>query len=262
MRIVILTGMGRGMASLALPALRKAGHDVAGVIYSEEQIVDRKKWFRRRLKKVVRIGLLGAINGIRMRDWFGDAPAALLGIGEIAEVAAAHGVPFETTPAINTDRTVELMTRFAPDIALSLGNSYIGKRVFSIPRYGMLNIHHELLPEYRGAQTLLWELHDGRAMTGYTIHRIDATIDGGAILLRREVPADLAPALRDSVIRTCAKVYAASIDGLLEVLSDFESFADGGSAQGRSGRSFTTPTFGQYLKIARNHRRLAAEARH
>jgi len=258
MKLVILTGMRRGMASLALPALQAAGHEVAGVIVSEEQIVDRKKWFKRRLKKVMRIGLFGALNGIRMREWFGDAPATLAGMRDVADVAAEAGVPLETTPTVNNDRTVELMNRFAPDLALSLGNSYIGRRVFSIPRHGMINIHHELLPEYRGAQTLLWQLYDGAAMTGYTIHRIDATIDGGAILLRREVPADLGPTLRESVIRTCAKVYKASIEGLLEVLRDFDVLATRAASQG-GGRSFTTPTFRQYLRIARNHRRLAGK---
>src|SRR3712207_8581825 len=37
-------------------------------------------------------------------------------------------------------------------LGLSLGNSYISSRIFTLPTYGMLNIHGEVLPDFQNAQ--------------------------------------------------------------------------------------------------------------
>ena len=56
MRIVILTGVSRGLASLALPCLaEEPAIDVAMVVYSEGRIRDRWRERRRKLRKVMRI---------------------------------------------------------------------------------------------------------------------------------------------------------------------------------------------------------------
>jgi methionyl-tRNA formyltransferase len=260
MRIAILTCMRRGMASLALPQLVASQHTVAGVIYSEERVPRKKNWWKRRLKKTMRIGIFGALNGIRMRRWFGDEPADLLQLAPVDEVATKLGVPFHVTTAINTQQTIDLMKALDADLAISLGNSYIGSKVFSIPTHGMINIHHEVLPEFRGAHTVLWQLHEGRSETGYTIHRIDATIDGGAILYRETMPIEPHASLHETVVKNCARVYVKSIDGLLTVLDRFSELAGSVALQGE-GRSFTTPSFAQFLRMARNNRRLFRSAR-
>jgi len=259
MRIVILTCMQRGMASLALPKLVASQHTVARVIYSEERVPRKKSW-KRRLRKAMRIGILGALNGIRMRRWFSEEPADLLHLRAIGEVAESLHVPFHVTSAINTERTIELMRDARADIGISLGNSYIGRNVFSIPGMGMINIHHEVLPQFRGAHTVLWQLHEGRAETGYTIHRIDATIDGGAIIHGEKMPIELRPTLHETVVQNCARVYERSVDGLIDVLDRFDDVVDRVAPQGE-GRSFTTPSFRQFLRMSRNHRQLLRSAR-
>jgi methionyl-tRNA formyltransferase len=53
---------------------------------------------------------------------------------------------------------------------------------------GVLNLHPSLLPAYRGPAPLFWQLRAGETRTGVTLHRIDAGIDTGDILSRKEVP--------------------------------------------------------------------------
>jgi folate-dependent phosphoribosylglycinamide formyltransferase PurN len=62
----------------------------------------------------------------------------------------------------------------------------------------MINIHHELLPEFLGAQSVLWQLHEGSTKTGFTIHRIDDPgwlfYENGACLIMAGECRDAMPA--------------------------------------------------------------------
>lgn len=259
MRLVLLTGVRNGLASLAVPKLLAAGHDIARVICCEGREVRNRKWLQRRVRKTLRIGLLGAINGVRIRSWFSSEPAALLGIESLEDVAARHQVPFFVAPATNSPRTVELMTEAAADLGISLGNGYIARRVFDIPSFGMINTHHEVLPEYRGAQSVVWQLYDGSRTTGFTIHQIDSAIDGGAILHRETMPIEFCATLHETVVATCARLYVRSLHGLTHVVDHFGELSRNATHQGE-GASFTTPTLWQFFRMVRNHRRLRASA--
>jgi methionyl-tRNA formyltransferase len=54
----------------------------------------------------------------------------------------------------------------------------------------LINLHISFLPWNRGHDPNLWSCIDGTPK-GVTIHRVDAGIDTGDILLRKEVPVDL-----------------------------------------------------------------------
>src|SRR5262245_54378832 len=256
MKVVILTSVRRGMASLALPAILRAGHDVTAIVFCAGQAVGRRARIERRLRKTARIGLLGALNGIRMRGWFSSKPAERLGIEDIETIAARHGVPFHETPGTNSAATIEIVRRAQCTLGLSLGNGYISKRVFSIPSAGMVNIHHELLPAYPGAQSVLWQIHDGHSVSGYSVHQVREQIDKGEILHRESIPITFESTLQQTVVTTCAMLFQKSVDGLVRVLNDYPALIATAEAQPTSGRTYTTPTWQEFRTILRQHRRL------
>ena len=260
-RVLILTGSRTGLASLALPRLaEEQGIDVAMVVLSQGAVPNPWRERRRKLRKVLKIGPFGAINGMRMRRWFTDEIARRLRIPAIEAVAQSLEVHLERTPATNSPRTVELFRKASADLGLSLGNSYISPRVFTIPDQGMINVHHEILPEFRGAQSVIWQIHEGLRETGYTIHQIDRDIDTGSILLQRRMPIEWMPTLAETVSHNYARLYTASAEGLVSVVKDYAAIAAGAKPQGR-GRTYTTPTLTQYLKMLRQHRRLSQKAK-
>ena len=53
---------------------------------------------------------------------------------------------------------------------------------------GGLNLHPSLLPAYRGPVPLFWQLRDGHASTGVTLHRLDEGADTGDIVAQSAVP--------------------------------------------------------------------------
>ena len=59
--------------------------------------------------------------------------------------------------------------------------------VLAMPRLGCFNIHASLLPRWRGAAPIQRALLAGDTVTGVTIMRMDAGLDTGPMLARREV---------------------------------------------------------------------------
>lgn len=58
--------------------------------------------------------------------------------------------------------------------------------VLDTPRYGCLNIHASLLPRWRGAAPIQRAIAAGDDRTGITIMQMDAGLDTGAMLLKRD----------------------------------------------------------------------------
>lgn len=78
------------------------------------------------------------------------------------------------------------------DLVVNARTRFIYKnKILKIPTIAAINIHHGLLPDYRGTMCDLWALQDQRA-TGFTIHVMDKKIDNGAIIhkVQTSVPGD------------------------------------------------------------------------
>ncbi len=261
MKIVILTSVPRGIASLCIPHIvEKPGIELSMIIYSQGQKAHRWKMIKRRIKKVRKIGPLGALVGLRMRPWSKEDLSAFLNIESIDVVANRFGVRLETTPSINCEESVALFRTADADLGISLGNGYIGKRVFSIPKYGMINVHHEVLPDFCGAQSVIWQIHEGSTQTGYTIHQIDEHIDTGNILYRETIPIEFKRTLRETAAFNTARLLEESAKGLVHVLENYLELKEASSSQVGS-RFFTTPTFREYLQMKAQHRRLRKKSK-
>lgn len=256
MKVLILTSSLYGTAAHHLPLILESKTcDVVVVIYNRGVIANKRRHYVRKLKKIIKIGALGAINGIRMRKWFEGNDRNYLSVRKLDEICVEHEIPFHVVDSINCEETRALFRKSNADLGISLGNGYIARNVFSIPQYGMINIHHEKLPEYQNAQPVLWQLFNGSTNSGYTIHKIDSRIDTGEILLARDVPIIFGKTLADTVARTCAELLKQSASGLVTVLQHFEELYQNAKPQG-SGRSYTTPSIWQFVKIYRNYKRL------
>lgn len=62
------------------------------------------------------------------------------------------------------------------------------KEILDIPKFGCINIHASLLPEYRGAAPIQWSIIDGKKKTGITTMLMDEGLDTGDILKQYELP--------------------------------------------------------------------------
>jgi methionyl-tRNA formyltransferase len=86
-----------------------------------------------------------------------------------------------------------------------------------IPKLGWINLHASLLPKYRGAAPINWAIVNGETRTGVTTMRIDAGMDTGEMLLRREIEIgtkETAPELASRLSESGAPLMAETLRGL------------------------------------------------
>jgi len=256
-RVIVLTTLRHGIASHVLPVLAATPDvQVAGVVWARPGSLDRRRDLMRRIRKTARIGVMGALLGFWLRRWYADPSA-----GDIEDVCRTLGIPCWPSPCVNCDETRRLFRASGADLGLSLGNGYIARSVFSIPQFGMVNLHTEVLPYFRGGvHSIIWPIHEGRHVTGFAIHQVDATFDTGNILYQDVLPIDFRPTLRATVEATTAAVRARIPAAIAGVCRDFETLAAQAVPQG-DGRSFMTPTARQFLTMVRTHRRMYRERR-
>jgi methionyl-tRNA formyltransferase len=121
----------------------------------------------------------------------------------------------------------------------------------------MLNIHGEVLPDFQNAQSVIWQLYEGRSETGYTIHRIDKGIDTGNIIRQERFPILFKDTLGETVNVNCSLILQRAAAGLVDVVNNFDTYQDQAYPQ-KKGKSYTTPSIWQYLRIKKQFRKLKA----
>ena len=105
---------------------------------------------------------------------------------ELRWLAEAQGVPLLIQPRLTSPAYpafIEQARTLAPDLILV--NSYsmlLRPDILSIPRYGAVNIHGALLPQYRGCNPIQWALLNNETATGVTMHYMTAEFDAGDII--------------------------------------------------------------------------------
>jgi methionyl-tRNA formyltransferase len=256
MRVVIMTAWRHGTASRCFVELvKQPGVEVVGVIYCAGHYRTRKAKLKRQLRKARRIGPFGAVAGLWLRRCYTGPPTE-----DIFDLAGRHDMPVEITPRTNAPRTRELMRAAKADLGLSLGNDFIAPKVFEIPRFGMLNVHGEVLPRFQGAASVIWPIHEGVRETGFTIHQVDRHIDTGPILYIERFPIRVLPGFAETVRANVAEISLRIPPALARVVGGYEEFKAKGTVQ-RGGQGFTTPTFRQFLHMLRQHRRMLREDR-
>lgn len=243
MRAVVLTRNPRGIASRFLVRPRPQGVEVVGVVL-DEGAARRPHRLRRRLRKLRRVGPLAVPVGLALRRAYAAA-----GRDSVAPLDAL-GVPVRRVPTLNGPEARAVLRELAPEVAVSLDNALIDEETFSIPRLGTINVHHGAVPAYRGGPPVFWEIHDGGASAGFTVHAIDAGIDAGPVYARGEVPIAFRRGLGETLAVTVPGLHDASLDalaGVLEALARGEIVPE--PQPPAPDRARTTPGLGAYLRV-------------
>lgn len=102
------------------------------------------------------------------------------------ELAAQYQVPLSFFDNPNSPDFYQFVKNQGFDLIINARTRYIYKsKILKLPPLGAINIHHGLLPDYRGTMCDLWALFENRP-TGFTIHVMEKKIDNGAIIRRIE----------------------------------------------------------------------------
>ncbi len=112
------------------------------------------------------------------------------------------------------------LQQIAPAAIIVVGyGRIIPKWMLDLPKYGNLNLHASLLPQYRGAAPIQWAIASGDSVTGVTTMRIDEGLDTGDILLQQELAIldeDTAETLSPRLAAIGAELMVETLQGLSE----------------------------------------------
>jgi methionyl-tRNA formyltransferase len=106
----------------------------------------------------------------------------------VKAAAVAHGIPVSQPLTLKDEAGRAELAAWRPDVLVVVAYGLIlPPAALSIPRLGCINIHASLLPRWRGAAPIQRSILAGDATTGVTIMLMDAGLDTGPMLLRKEV---------------------------------------------------------------------------
>ncbi|MBO4326506.1 MAG: methionyl-tRNA formyltransferase [Clostridia bacterium] len=107
----------------------------------------------------------------------------------VKELALKHGIEVYQPASSRTDEFYEKLKNAGADVMVTCAyGKILPARVLGITKYGCVNVHASLLPEYRGAAPLWHTVIDGKTESGITTMLTDAGMDTGDILLCDKTP--------------------------------------------------------------------------
>ena len=149
-----------------------------------------------------------------------DDPSENCWFGSVAEMARSRGIPVFTPKNVNEPEWVREVARLKPEVIFSFYyRDLIRRPIRLIPRHGCVNLHGSLLPKYRGRSPLNWQLVNGEAESGVTLHRIIGRADAGDIIGQERVevgPEDTAIVLYRKLLAAAERVLHRHLSGVLD----------------------------------------------
>ena len=94
---------------------------------------------------------------------------------------------------LHAPEALKALAALDADLGVVAATYVLRPEVFTIPRFGCLNLHLGLAPGFRGSSPGFYEMLEGVGYGGVTVHRVTAALDGGPILAQARFPLELAP---------------------------------------------------------------------
>ena len=164
LRVLMIT---QGVSRLVDPLLNSR-HQVVGILESAPRNYIRRP------------GLV-KLQGIA-RFFYSKVKRKQLSLKNKAEQA---GILYRFMTSSDQPGLVEWVKDINPDIIVVFSMSQLLKeKIFSIPKYGTINLHPAVLPEYRGPNPDFWQYYNMEMNPGVTVHYIDHGEDTGDIIFQ------------------------------------------------------------------------------
>jgi methionyl-tRNA formyltransferase len=109
--------------------------------------------------------------------------------GPVKTLALEHGLPVFQPSRLRDADVLPTIAAWQPDLGVVAAyGKIIPDDLLTLPRFGMINVHASILPNYRGAAPVHRAVIDGAAETGVTIMRVITLLDAGAMFAKVKRP--------------------------------------------------------------------------
>lgn len=102
--------------------------------------------------------------------------------------AVNHGLPIIQPEKLKRPEDLQQVLDLEPDLVITAAfGQILPKQLLDTPKFGCINVHASLLPEYRGGAPIHQAIIDGKKETGITIMYMVEKLDAGDILTQAKV---------------------------------------------------------------------------
>ncbi|MBP2652931.1 MAG: fmt [Firmicutes bacterium] len=106
----------------------------------------------------------------------------------VKEAALRYGLPVLQPEKIKTPDFIDQIVALKPEaIVVVAFGQILPQSLLNVPKLGCINVHASILPKYRGAAPIHWAVINGERVTGVTTMYMDAGLDTGDMILKKEV---------------------------------------------------------------------------
>ena len=159
-------------------------------------------------------------------------------------LALEYNIPITYVNRLDDLESYSNISKFNPHFILVACFPYIlPQKIWQLARIASLNVHPSLLPKYRGPNPIFWQLRNGETRTGVTLHLVTDLVDGGDVILQRDVI--IKNGMRDRAINYLAGEQGAKI--FIEALRLYRQKAIEPKPQDPAGASYMkSPTIDDF----------------
>lgn len=132
----------------------------------------------------------------------------------VKEFAIKKNIPVLQPAKLKDESFIEELKKIDADLFVIVAFRILPVDVFTLPRFGSVNLHGSLLPKYRGAAPIQWALINGDTETGVTTFFLKEKVDTGNMILQEKIaidPEDNFETLHDKMKEVGAEVLLKTI---------------------------------------------------
>jgi len=131
--------------------------------------------------------------------------------------ALKHDLKVLQPANLKNEKFQEELAALRADIQVVIAFRMLPIAVWDMPKYGTINLHASLLPNYRGAAPINWAIINGEKETGLTTFKLKHEIDTGDVLKQVKISIDkneTAGTLHDRMMVAGADIVVETIDAI------------------------------------------------
>jgi methionyl-tRNA formyltransferase len=132
----------------------------------------------------------------------------------VKEFAVQHNLKVLQPEKLRDENFLNELKALQPDLSIVVAFRMLPEIVWSLPKYGSINLHASILPKYRGAAPINWAIMNGEKETGVSTFFIQKQIDTGNIIYSEKVaitPTDTAGILHDKLMEVGSRLILKTV---------------------------------------------------
>jgi methionyl-tRNA formyltransferase len=108
----------------------------------------------------------------------------------VKKYASEHNLNILQPEKLKDEAFLKELQFLNADLFVVVAFRMLPEQVWGMPKFGTINLHASLLPQYRGAAPINWALISGEKTSGVTTFFIEKAIDTGKIIEQATVDID------------------------------------------------------------------------